>query len=196
MKAKGGFKANDVAGSDTANTTNLGSGGGTVHVAISDFQVRGDPKPMASTSFPVNSIPKGEAEQATFPAVEDFVESEKEKMLAQQMYYPFSPDLLAERELCKAACWRFNNAATNPNLGISKVEQGRLLLEVLRPGRNWESAPNVAGGYMADGYSSDLVDVNIEAPFTCSYGYNIRIGKDVHIHSGCTIQDSNLVRVV
>lgn len=118
---------------------------------------------------------------------------DKEKMLSGELYSPFAPDLMAERELCKAACWRFNHAATNPNLGISKVEQGRLLLEVLRPGRAWESAPGVAGGYMADGYSSDLLDVTIEAPFHCSYGYNIRLGKDVHIQMGCLIQDSNLV---
>ncbi|RPA81859.1 trimeric LpxA-like protein [Ascobolus immersus RN42] len=137
----------------------------------------------------------GESEGNSTIAAEEKERSEKDKMLSQQLYYPFAPDLLAERELCKAACWRFNNAATNPNLGISKVEQGRLLLEVLRPGRNWEPAPAVAGGYMADGYSSDLVDVIIEAPFTCSYGYNIRIGKGVHIHMGCTIEDANLVTV-
>lgn len=120
--------------------------------------------------------------------------SDKDRMLLGELYSPFAQDLTTERELCKAACWRYNNAATNPNLGISKIEQGRLLLEVLRPGRQWEPAPAVAGGYMADGYSSDLIDVTIEAPFTCSYGYNIRLGKGVHIHMGCLIQDSNLVR--
>jgi len=120
--------------------------------------------------------------------------SEKDKMIHSELYFANSPELVQERERCKAACWRFNNAATNPDLGISKAEKGRLLHQILRPGRTWE-ATRVNGlaevSYINDaGTPSDIVDVHVDAPFNCSYGYNIRLGKDVLIEAGCTILDS------
>lgn len=36
--------------------------------------------------------------------------SEKEKMLRGELYYAFTPDLIAARTRCKHACQRFNNA--------------------------------------------------------------------------------------
>lgn len=124
--------------------------------------------------------------------------SEKEKMINSELYHARALELVEERERCRAACWRFNNAATNPNLGISKTEKGRLLLDVIRPGTNWEVITQSAGpgkppqvAYVNEqGYPSDIVDVQVDAPFTCSYGYNIRLGKDVYIEFGCTILDS------
>jgi hypothetical protein len=124
--------------------------------------------------------------------------SEKEKMIKSELYHANAPELVEERERCKAACWRFNNAATNPNLGISKIEKGRLLLDVLRPRANWEVALRstepgkpLQTTYVDErGYPTDIIDVQVDAPFTCSYGYNIRLGKDVNIEFGCTILDS------
>ncbi|EQL30016.1 hypothetical protein BDFG_07415 [Blastomyces dermatitidis ATCC 26199] len=59
--------------------------------------------------------------------------TEKEKMLAGEPYQNyFDPQLNRERERCKAALWRYNNAS-NPNLGISPDERRRLLKEVLIP---------------------------------------------------------------
>lgn len=37
--------------------------------------------------------------------------------------------------------------------------------------------------------------VYIEAPFHCAYGFNITIGDDVYINSGCTILDSGHVAI-
>ena len=123
--------------------------------------------------------------------------SEKEKMIGSELYFAGSPELVQERERCKAACWRFNNAATNPDLGISKAEKGRLLHQILRPGRTWEAtrADGLAEvSYINDaGTPSDIVDVHVDAPFNCSYGYNISLGKDVLIEAGCTILDSCFV---
>lgn len=124
--------------------------------------------------------------------------SEKDKMKNSELYHASAPELVLERERCKAACWRFNNAATNPNLGISKAEKGRLLLDVLRPGTSWEAITKSDGPgiplrttYINEqGRYSDIVDVQVDAPFTCSYGYNIRLEKDVYIEFGCTILDS------
>lgn len=124
--------------------------------------------------------------------------SEKEKMINSELYHASSPELVAEREACKAACWRYNNIASNPNSQVSEGEKGRMLLDILRPGNKWEvvstgAAPGTPGAitYVTDnGYQSDIVDVTVDAPFTCSYGYNIRLGKNVYIEFGCTILDS------
>lgn len=125
--------------------------------------------------------------------------SEKEKMLSSELYQANSPELIEERERCKGACIRFNNAS-DPNVGVSKVETGRLLLEVLRPGEKWavmmQNTQGAPPKYVNEkGAPCDIVDVKIDAPFTCSYGYNIRLGKDVHIEFGCTILDSCLVTI-
>ncbi|RPB01140.1 trimeric LpxA-like protein [Choiromyces venosus 120613-1] len=127
--------------------------------------------------------------------------SEWEKMVHSEWYFASAPELVQERERCKTACWRFNSAATNPDLGISKTEKGRLLHQILRPGRTWEATrvngptgPEVS--YIDDvGTPSDIVDVRVDAPFNCSYGYNIRLGKDVLIEAGCTILDSGSVTI-
>ena len=37
---------------------------------------------------------------------------------------------------------------------------------------------------------SDISEVEVNGPFNCSYGYNIRLGKGVSIDSDCTIIDS------
>jgi len=131
------------------------------------------------------------------------IRSEKEKMINSELYHASAPELVAEREACKAACWRYNHAASNPNLGISDSEKGRLLLDVLRPGRNWEMVTTgttpegpASVTYVSDGgYHSDIENVTVDAPFTCSYGYNIRLGKNVYIEFGCTILDSCAVTI-
>lgn len=149
--------------------------------------------PVANHNTSVSMAAISAASGSTLPRQR----SEKEKMINSELYHASAPELVEERERCKAACWRFNNAAINPNLGISKTEKGRLLLDVLRPGRTWEMVAHPTPGtplqttYVNDqGYHSDIVDVQVDAPFRCSYGYNIRLGKDVYIEFGCTILDS------
>lgn len=157
------------------------------------------PSPLLPSSTPVtNHASSLAAISAASGSTLPRQRSEKDKMIKSELYRANAPELVEERERCKAACWRFNNAATNPNLGISKAEKGRLLLDVLRPGMNWEAITQPAGPgkpqqttYVNEqGYTSDIVDVQVDAPFTCSYGYNIRLGKDVNIEFGCTILDS------
>ncbi|KAI5778302.1 hypothetical protein EDC01DRAFT_622896 [Geopyxis carbonaria] len=129
--------------------------------------------------------------------------SEKQKMISSELYHASAPELVAERDSCKAACWRFNHIAANPSLNVSEAEKGRLLLDVLRPGQNWEvvGTGGAAGApgpctYVTDmGTTSDIVDVQVDAPFNCSYGYNIRLGKNVYIEFGCTILDSCSVTI-
>ncbi len=113
--------------------------------------------------------------------------SEKEKMISAELYHPFDPQLVGERELCKAACWRFNNS-TNPTLGISREEREHLFRKILSP-QNFSSAASPSPiGSVGD-------RVVVEAPFTCDYGYNIRIGDDVCIGANCTIMDTCSITV-
>lgn len=106
--------------------------------------------------------------------------SEKERMLKGELFHPVDQQLVGERELCKAACWRFNNS-TNPTLGISGEEREHLFRKILSPqNRSTSSSPRI--GKVGD-------RVIVEAPFTCDYGYNISIGDDVSIGANCTIQD-------
>lgn len=129
--------------------------------------------------------------------------SEKERMLSAQLYHANTPELMAEREACKIACWRYNSIAGNPSLGLSQAEKGKMLLDILRPGNRWEvvntgAAPGTPGAltYMSDnGFTSDIIDVQVEAPFNCSYGYNISLGRNVSIEFGCTILDCNKVTI-
>ncbi len=127
--------------------------------------------------------------------------TEKEKMLAGELYRPFNPVLLEERERCKAAVWRFNNS-TNPNLGVSREERARLFREILQPSSHSSSHHGGGSGSATPGSVNSVSPVGgvgervvVEAPFTCDYGYNISIGDDVLISANCTITDTCSVRI-
>jgi acetyltransferase-like isoleucine patch superfamily enzyme len=115
-------------------------------------------------------------------------------MLNSELYFPNCPNLVRERAHCRAACWRFN-ASANPDLGVSATEQHRLLLQVLRPETTWSAHLSQSGYVDATGNPPDVVDVQVDQPFECTYGYNIRLGKDVHIEAGCNILDSCTVTI-
>ncbi|OCK81464.1 trimeric LpxA-like protein [Lepidopterella palustris CBS 459.81] len=108
--------------------------------------------------------------------------SEKEKMLTGEPYKAFSPQLVDEREQCKASLYHFNNSS-NPGGGISREERARLFRAVLEAPwvRTLRNPHNPIGSLGKDVY--------VEAPFTCQYGYNIIIGDEVVIGSNCTILD-------
>jgi len=134
------------------------------------------------------------------PAPHRMERTEKEKMLAGELYRPFNPILLEERERCKAAVWRFNNS-TNPNLGVSREERARLFREILQPSSH-NSHHSGGSGTGTPGSISSVSPVGsvgervvVEAPFTCDYGYNISIGDDVLISANCTITDTCSVRI-
>ncbi|KAI9817649.1 MAG: Maltose acetyltransferase, partial [Phylliscum demangeonii] len=58
--------------------------------------------------------------------------TEKEKMLAGQLYLPNDAELLHDREQCQAGLWRFNNAM-DPNLAISRDGRAQLFRDLLQP---------------------------------------------------------------
>ncbi|KAK6359505.1 Maltose acetyltransferase [Orbilia brochopaga] len=132
--------------------------------------------------------------------------SEKERMLNGELFHAFTPELIEERERCRAACWRFNNAA-NPTLCISREEKLRLQMEIFRPSAGTRGPQGSAwGGDIVNahlrknlGLQDPVYPVNeepwIEVPFMCDYGYNITLGPGVFINFGCTIIDTCQVTI-
>lgn len=109
--------------------------------------------------------------------------TEKEKMLAGEPYIPSDPQLIREREQCKASLWRFTNSR-NPNVGASPDERTRLLRQVLQPpiDSHAESSSSSPLGSLGPG-------AIVESPFNCHYGYNINIGEDVLVSENCFMAD-------
>lgn len=111
---------------------------------------------------------------------------DREKMLAGFEFSHSAPELQDDRERCRAACWRFNQAA-NPTLGLSYQERMRMFLDILAPHRSFHTTKLPARGGIA---GQNCV---VEAPFTAEYGFNLQIGTDVFIGPGCTIMDGMTV---
>jgi len=89
--------------------------------------------------------------------------TEKEKMLAGELYRPIGPELKAD--LAATAAWL---ARYNAALAKSAVERHRLLAERLAEvGENTDIRP----------------------PFYCDYGFNILLGRGVFLNFNCVILD-------
>ena len=93
--------------------------------------------------------------------------SEKEKMLAGELYHASCPELQAELAACAAWLARYNAA-----LGASATVWDGLLRERL--------------GSVGEG-------ALLRPPFYCDYGTNIHLGKNVFLNYNCVILD--VVRV-
>ena len=89
--------------------------------------------------------------------------TEKEKMLAGELYRPDDPELQAE--IAANSIWI---AEYNGAIGKSADELRALLRKNL--------------GFVGDG-------AFIRPPFFCDYGYNIRIGKGAFLNFNCVILD-------
>ena len=89
--------------------------------------------------------------------------SQKQLMLAGELYVACGPELAADAQL--AADWmaRYNAA------GAASLEERRALLAELM-------------GTVGEG-------VNIRPPFHCDYGYNIHLGPSVFMNFGCVVLD-------
>ncbi|KAL2872238.1 uncharacterized protein BJX67DRAFT_104353 [Aspergillus lucknowensis] len=112
-------------------------------------------------------------------------EAEKDKMRHGDLYRPFDIHLVDERDRCRAALWRFNNAC-NPVSGLSAKEQSRLLKEILIPQPSVNTPSGVTSPRPTGSIAQGAV---VEAPFQCHYGYNIHIGEDVMVSEGCLFVD-------
>ncbi len=95
--------------------------------------------------------------------------SEKEKMLAGELYHGGDPEVSAD--LARNRAWL---AIFNTTLALSQKQRLALLREHF--------------GAVGEG-------VNICPPFHCDLGYNIRLGDRVFMNFGCTILDIGAVTI-
>jgi maltose O-acetyltransferase len=95
--------------------------------------------------------------------------TEREKMLAGELYDPLDPELVAARERARDLCWELN--ATREG----QQEERRTILRELFG----------AGGD----------DVWMQPPFFCDYGSNIRLGKKCFFNFNCVVLDVCLVTI-
>ena len=89
--------------------------------------------------------------------------SEREKMLAGELYDPFDPDLVARRTRARDLCQTLNETRE------SDTDQRRALLSDL---------------FGAGGES-----VWMQPPFYCDYGENIHLGERVFFNFNCVVLD-------
>jgi maltose O-acetyltransferase len=95
--------------------------------------------------------------------------TEKQKMLAGELYYANDAELEADRSAASAWMVRYNAA-----LGASDADRRALL---------WELLAEAGDGAV------------IRPPFHCDYGYNIRIGPGVFFNFNCVVLDVVAVTV-
>lgn len=97
------------------------------------------------------------------------MKSEKEKMLAEELYNPLDPQLSAERRRARLLLKALNDTRDD-----QQGERARLIKELIP-----------ASGR----------DVWIEPPFYCDYGSNITLGDKVFFNFNCVVLDVAPVRI-
>lgn len=96
------------------------------------------------------------------------MKTEKEKMLAGELYLGADPELSGERDHARTLLRRLNY------LPEFDRETCRIVLD--------ELLPNATGTY-------------IEPPFFIDYGYNLYCGEKVYFNANCLVLDCNEVRI-
>ncbi|HZG40715.1 MAG TPA: sugar O-acetyltransferase [Nodosilinea sp.] len=95
--------------------------------------------------------------------------TEREKMLAHELYRGADPELVALRRQAQEQLYEFNHA--RPRELEVRQEMVRSLFHTIGP--NFEITP----------------------PFFCDYGSHIRAGKNLYLNTNCTILDCNWVTI-
>ncbi|KIW84596.1 hypothetical protein Z517_03846 [Fonsecaea pedrosoi CBS 271.37] len=115
---------------------------------------------------------------------------EKSKMLRSVNYIHMDPTLVYERQRCERALQRYN-AACQLDSGIGEQEVRNLLMKVLDPSQ--DTTHRFPSQFHGKGYLG--IGVKIETPFTCTYGYNLRIHDDVYVGKGCNFDDAGAIEI-
>lgn len=95
--------------------------------------------------------------------------TEKQKMLAGELYWPVDPVLVAERKQARHLTRLFNGTTED------ELERRSQIL--------WELFGTLG------------VNVEIEPPFYCDYGSNIHVGSRLYMNFGCVILDCSTVHI-
>lgn len=96
------------------------------------------------------------------------MKSEKEKMLAGELYDPLDEELRRERQRCRDLCKLLNDSREDQS-----EERRRIITELF--------------GYPNDAW--------IQPPFFCDYGYNIALGEKVFFNFDCVVLDVMRVEI-
>jgi maltose O-acetyltransferase len=89
--------------------------------------------------------------------------TEREKMLAGELYDPLDPELIRARERARDLC-----DALNATRGFQREERRRILGELFdRAGKS----------------------VSVQPPFFCDYGFNISVGERCFFNFNCVLLD-------
>ncbi|KAK7050961.1 hypothetical protein VNI00_005073 [Paramarasmius palmivorus] len=110
----------------------------------------------------------------------------RRRMLAGELYYAFTPDLIAGRSRCRSACKEFNEAGDVSRRKM--VELWRNILDDKTPLPPPAATPEEDEKLFQD-------EPWIERPFTADYGTNVRVAKNVFINFNCIILDTCLVTI-
>jgi maltose O-acetyltransferase len=97
------------------------------------------------------------------------VRTEREKMLAGELYDPFDPDLSVERERARDLC-----RSLNATREAQQDERRRILRQLFGKGGD---------------------TVWMQPPFFCDYGSNIELGERVFFNFDCIVLDVCRVRI-
>ena len=95
--------------------------------------------------------------------------TEKEKMIAGEMYLPSDLQLTEDRRQARIIFGKYN--ATHPD----DVEKRKEFLQEL--------------------FNQQPQNLYIEPPFYCDYGYNIQFGDNVYMNFNCCILDISIVKI-
>lgn len=100
---------------------------------------------------------------------ENLMPSERDKMLAGELYDPFAAELVTARERARDLCLALNNTRES-----QAAERRRILTELLGAGGD---------------------TVWMQPPFHCDYGANIYLGSRVFFNFNCVVLDVCEVRI-
>lgn len=111
-------------------------------------------------------------------------------MLRNSRFNYFDTTLKDERHRCEKALERYN-AACKQSSGVSETEAQKIFEKVIDPSKDTTHsflAPCKEKGLLGPG-------VKVEGPFSCTYGYNLRLYDNVCISKNCNIDDAATVEI-
>ncbi|WP_105901325.1 sugar O-acetyltransferase [Vibrio gangliei] len=94
--------------------------------------------------------------------------TEKQKMLAGELFLPSDDELAKERDRTKKLCFQLNQTCP------TEIQKRQDIAKAIV------------------GESNGLY---FESPFNCDYGYNIKAKDNLYINHGCTILDAGEVKI-
>ncbi|CAK7204625.1 hypothetical protein SEUCBS139899_007384 [Sporothrix eucalyptigena] len=124
---------------------------------------------------------------AKIPSTPDELAENKRRMAAGELYFAFTPDLVADRRRCAQASHVFNQARRD----APRRELVRLFKDVIRD--ETPLPPPAATEEEDEALFGDAPWV--ELPLRADYGFNIRLGNGVYVNANSTWIDTSPITV-